>query len=440
MSVMKSVLSLLVLCFVLSSLVTSLSLSPAPPVPPKQGAVSSGVYRNVFLEAGYAQAEIDSRLQSIWRQLLLGDPHTEAIVFPAQDSAVNGSYVEDINNGDVRTEGMSYGLMWGVQLDLQPLFDRLLRWYKLYMQHPAGDARAGYASWHCKPSGEVLDPNAASDGETWTVAALVLAARRWGDGGLINYTAEAAFVLQSALDKEQPPCGRYGCQGVVNMWGGAAANDSDPPMVRFVPEGGAATFTDASYQLPAFYEQWAISPAGSSRASYWASVAKTSRVFFHAVTHPVTGLAPNFASFDGQPQRGGSIFSFDAWRVARNVALDLAWYAVDYDWQVGFCNRLLRFFRGLRTWPQYGSEFTLDGNVTDVGHSPGLVAMNAVCALASNETVAWDFVQALWNMSTPTGGGRYYDGALYLEAWLHLSGNFRAVWSQDSVSAAVASS
>jgi hypothetical protein len=51
--------------------------------------------------------------------------------------------------------------------------------------------------------------------------------------------------------------------------------------------------------------------------------------------------------------------------------------------------------------------------------------MNAVCALASTEAVAYDFVDALWNTSTPSGRFRYYDGVLYLEAWLHLSGRYR---------------
>jgi len=114
--------------------------------------------------------------------------------------------------------------------------------------------------------------------------------------------------------------------------------------------------------------------------------------------------------------------------------MDVAWYASDYSWQVGFCNRLLGFFRGLPTWPNYGSQFTLSGTQIDNAHSPGLVGMNAVCALASNETVAWDFVDALWNMTTPAGRGRYYDGSLYLEAWLHLSGNFRASWATSSPS------
>jgi len=245
---------------------------------------------------------------------------------------------------------------------------------------------------------------------------------------MINYTYEADFVLTNILNKEDPPCGRTGCSGVVNMFGGAVSTDTDPPIVRFVPDNGAE-YTDPSYHLPAFYEQWAISSGGASRAAFWQAAAKNSRAFFHATTNAQTALAPNYAAFDGSPFRGGTTFSFDAWRTARNVAMDLAWYAVDYTWQVGYCNRLLGFFRNLPTWPAYGSEYTLNGTVTDAGHAPGLIGMNAVCSLASNETIAWDFVDALWNTETPSGRERYYDGALYLEAWLHLSGNFRASWT-----------
>ena len=398
-----------------------------PPVPPKQGAIASGVYRNIFVEAGYAQADIDKRLQTIAAQLIGGDPKTQTIVYPAQDPTVNGSYVLDVNNNDVRTEGMSYGMMWAVQLNNQTLFDRIFTWYKRYMQHPPGDVQAGFASWHCRQNGEVIDAGPAPDGETWTITALIFATRRWGDSGRINYTFEAEFVTTSAINKEGPECGRRGCQGVQNLFGGA--DDSDPPMVRFSP-----TTTDASYQLPSFYEQWSYSPAGLLNFSYWRSVVNQSRAFFHNVTHPVTGLNPNMANWDGSPARFGPIFSFDAWRTARNIAVDVAWYAVDYEWQVGFCNRLLSFFHSLPTWPNYGSEFMLNGTVTDRNHAPGLLSMNAVCSLASNDTIAWDFVDQLWNTPTPSGQSRYYDGALYLEAWLHLSGNFRAFWPQQQQS------
>lgn len=417
-----------IIFFMLVAVVHCIGVPVAPPVPPKIGAVATGVYRNMFLEAGYAQNDIDFRLSAITKQLFEGNPSNESLLYDAEDKNVNGSYIWDVSDNDVRTEGMSYGMMAMVQLNQQANFDRIFRWYKKYMQHPQTDVRAGYASWHCQISGSSMDNNPASDGETFTVTSLIFATKRWGDAGAINYTTEASIIMNGMLDKENPPCGVQGCQSIVNMFGGANANDTSPHMVRFVPYAQAATYTDPSYHTPAFYEQWAVSPIGVPWGKYWVSVANTSRTYFRAAAHPVTSLTPDYSSFNGAPYGSGTTFSFDAWRSGRNVALDLAWYATDYDWQVGFCNRLHTFFRKLKTWPTYGNQFSLAGDQISGDHSPGLVAMNAVCALASNETIAWDFIEALWNTSTPSGRYRYYDGVLYLEAWLHLSGNFRAKW------------
>ena len=63
-------------------------------------------------------------------------------------------------------------------------------------------------------------------------------------------------------------------------------------------------------------------------------------------------------------------------------------------------------------------------------YSSGLAAMNAVAALASNSSLAWAFVDALWAMPVPSGDAhdtdRYYSGSLYVEALLHLAGRYRA--------------
>ena len=61
-------------------------------------------------------------------------------------------------------------------------------------------------------------------------------------------------------------------------------------------------------------------------------------------------------------------------------------------------------------------------------HSTGLVAMNAVAALAATDTVAWSFVEALWEAAIPEGRFRYYDGMLYLLGLMHVTGNFR-IWT-----------
>jgi oligosaccharide reducing-end xylanase len=311
----------------------------------------------------------------------------------------------------VRTEGMSYGMMIAVQLNKQAEFNRLWKWTKTYMYHAEGP-RKGYFAWHCAPDGTVLDPNSASDGEQWFAMALFFASGRWGNGaGIFNYRAEAQAILDTMLHKDAE----------LN---GVATSMFNPKrhQVVFVPEGNAASFTDPSYHLPAFYELWARWADKDNQ--FWRDTAATSRTFFKAAAHPQTGLMPDYAEFDGRPHPGDHAdFRFDAWRAASNVAVDYAWFAAD-DWPVAQSNRLLAFFQrqGLGS---YANQFTLDGKPLSGDHSPGLVAMNAVAALAANSATAGEFVDALWDTPIPSGKWRYYDGMLYTLALLHLSGNFR---------------
>jgi endo-1,4-beta-D-glucanase Y len=404
-------------------LASASSAQRGPPVLPTTGAVASGVWRNVFREAGYSQASIDARLASITQQLFWGTDDQRLLY---SDSV--GSYVFSPDSNDVRTEGQSYGLMWSVQLNNQTMFDSLFAWFKAHMQHNSdpSDPRYGYSSWHCQTSGASMDPNPASDGETFIATALLFAARRWGDAsGRFNYTKEFRFILDAALSKEAPPCPLQGCQSITNMFGGySGLADGAPQLVRFVPYASASTFTDASYMATAFYKAWAASD--TVHAPYWENVTAASRAFFALAAHPTTGLMPDYSDWSGRGTNGHTTFSFDAWRAARNMATDYAWYAEDPA-QVELCNRLLTFFRGTAKWPLYQNEWNLDGTPTGSGdHSPGLVAMNAVAVLASNLTLAWDFVDQLWSTPTPSGRYRYYDGVLFLEAHLALSGNYRS--------------
>jgi oligosaccharide reducing-end xylanase len=55
----------------------------------------------------------------------------------------------------------------------------------------------------------------------------------------------------------------------------------------------------------------------------------------------------------------------------------------------------------------------------------GLVAQNAMVGFAVPPADSQQFLQDMWNLSPPTGQYRYYDGVLYLLAYLHLSGQFR---------------
>jgi hypothetical protein len=89
----------------------------------------------------------------------------------------------------------------------------------------------------------------------------------------------------------------------VEMTDGAEFN-AEYKMVRFTPDMKRPDHTDPSYHLPAFYELWARWGPEADR-SFWAEAAKVSRDFFQKATNPTTGLAPDYANFDGTPVTGG---------------------------------------------------------------------------------------------------------------------------------------
>src|SRR5215469_14047036 len=95
------------------------------------GAAVTGRYRNLFVEAGHTPAEVSARIDKTFQQLFHGDSATQTVYYAAAHNA-NGllAYITDINNHDVRTEGMSYGMMSAVQLDKKPEFDALWNWAK----------------------------------------------------------------------------------------------------------------------------------------------------------------------------------------------------------------------------------------------------------------------------------------------------------------------
>src|SRR5262245_35928610 len=384
--------------------------APPPTVPPSPtapiGAFESGGYRNLFRERGKSEAEIQSKLDAAWQQLFYGDDNTQRVYYPVGEDM---AYVMDIGNGDVRSEGMSYGMMIAVQLDKQAEFDRIWKWAKTYMYHDDGP-RKGYFACHCTSDGKILDPNPAPDAEEWFAMALFFAAGRWGNGaGIFDYRAEAQAILDTMLHKGDEQNGV-----VTSMF------DPQRKLVVFAPVGGASTYTDPSYHLPAYYELWARWADKDNQ--FWRDAAAASRAFFKTAAHPQTGLMPDYATFDGAPYPGEHAdFRFDAWRAASNVAVDYAWFAAD-DWSVSQSDRLLAFFhsQGLGS---YANQFTVDGKPLSSDHSPGLVAMNAVAALAATDDTAGEFVDALWDTRIPTGKWRYYDGMLYTLALLHVSGN-----------------
>ncbi len=302
-----------------------------------RGAYFTGDYPNLFgTLLGKSDQEVQARVTAAFQQLFYGNDSTERVYYPVGNDE---AYIEDIEFHDVRTEGMSYGMMIAVQLDRKAEFDRLWKWAKLHMQHRTLP-RKSYFAWHCTTGGAVLDSTAAPDGEEWFVTALFLASARWGDGeGFFNYRAEAQAILDAMLGKEGEP---WSEARVTNMFTGKEKK------VVFVPTPEGAWFTDPSYHLPHFYELWARRADKDNQ--FWLDAADSSRAFFKRAANIRTGLMPDYARFDGSPidrwGGGHDKFRFDAWRVGMNVALDYVWFGKD-AWETAQSNRLLRFRRDI---------------------------------------------------------------------------------------------
>ena len=398
------------------------------------GAFATGKYRSLFVEAGHSRKEISRKINTAFQRLFHGDPQTQAIFFLTGTNA-NGrlAYVTDWNNHDVRTEGMSYGMMISVQLNQKKEFDALWNWAKTYMyisdaKHPS----YGYFSWSCKTDGSPNEETAAPDGEEYFVMSLYFAANRWGSGkGIYNYKREADELLTNMRHREEKtgPT-KFGTRTV------AAEVNEQAKMIRFVPSIKYGDFTDPSYHLPAFYELWARWGPAADR-DFWAQAAEASRAFFPKTTNPETGLAPAYANFDGTPHANrfpqSAIFGYDSWRTASNWSVDWSWWRKAPQEQE-LSDRIQAFF-----WKQgissYGALYTLDGkpfagpNVESAASPPaGLVATNAVASLAATNPHARDFLKALWDAPVPSGKMRYYDGMLYLMSLMHCGGEFR-VWA-----------
>src|SRR5690606_20754308 len=342
------------------------------------GAAVSGHYPDLFAEAGYAARDIQARIEGAFEQLFHGDPTNEAVY---HEVGRNGhgpmAYIHDVNSDDVRSEGMSYGMMIALQLDRKREFDAIWNWAMTHMYHadPTHPAH-GYFAWSVRTDGTAIDEMPAPDGEEYFITALYFASARWGDGeGLYDYRHHADRLLHDVLH-------RGSITGPTNRGEMTAINlfDQDAKMVRFTPDVVNAGHTDASYHLPAFYEVWARVGPEQDRA-FWREAAQASRDYFVAAAHPDTGLTPDYGNFDGtawaaswRPEAVD--FRYDAWRSAMNWSMDWSWWRADPR-QVELSNRLQAFFEA-QGMADYASLYTLDGKPFGGGQATGLVAMNAV--------------------------------------------------------------
>lgn len=371
-----------------------------------KGAYLTGIYPNLLAEAGMQEEEIDIKIQKVFHTLFFEED--EKIYY---EMGQDKGYILDTGNNDARSEGMSYGMMMAVQMDRKDIFDRLWLFSKTYM-YQSGGKYEGYFAWSVAPDGRKNAQGPAPDGEEYFAMALFFAAGRWGDSKApFDYSVQARDILKHCIHQAEL------VPGGDPMW------NTENHYIKFVPE---ASFSDPSYHLPHFYELFA-ERANPEDKEFWKQAAGSSRRYLQISCHPVTGMASEYAEFDGTPRRlfhDGQFYS-DAYRVAMNIGLDAAWFLKEEDLG-NIIDRLQTFFSEKTKLNEY-YNYLIDGTSTgqQALHPVAIIATNAAGSLAAQGKYRMEWVRNFLNTPLRKGERRYYDNCLYFFCLLMLGGRYR---------------
>ncbi len=359
-----------------------------------------------FSRIGVSDEEALRRVQECFRTIFF-DPEEKFYLDVDEDSGC----MVDTGNIDARTEGMSYGMMMCVQMDREDLFRKLWQFSMRYMFHPDGIYQ-GYFAWSTGLDGRHNAEGPAPDGEEYFAMALLMASARWGDGeGIFAYGQQARDILRHVV--HQPEL----------VSGGRAMWDPDNHLIRFVPE---ADYSDPSYHLPHFYTLFARH-GNPEDQDFWLQAAKASRGYISLSAHPITGMSPEYAEYDGTPRlmfRKPFTYYSDAYRVAMNLALDTLWFGPRKQY-AEIATRLQDYFFGIA--PEDYRAYQIDGTPTEepAMHPTAIIAVLAAASVASESAHRDDFLRSFWNTPLRKGKRRYYDNCLYFFCLLLLSGQYR---------------
>jgi len=371
------------------------------------GAYYTGDYTSPFKTyLGKTDEEIQKKLDQLWNHYFKGNNNSK--VFYDQG---NEGYILDVNNNDVRSEGMSYGMMICVQTDHREEFDKIWNWAKNHMWHKSG-SWDGYFAWKRGSNGYGGDDNCAPDGEMYFMMSLLFAANRWNNK---QYMDDAQYILKRMWDNSQHSLfnPRYN-------------------VITFQPQGNENNFSDPSYDLPAFvdlFSRWSTTNQGK-----WKAAASATRDHLYKSSNTKSGLFSDYNNFDGTPHSvsynsNAQKYMYDAMRCAMNFGMDYYLFGADAKRQTEMARRLIDFFE--KDGYQH-ARFNWDGSNPSEQYTLGEVGANAVATYAlmgvnGYEDIIKKNLKMAWDGEPMTGQYRYYDGLVHYLSMLHLTGSFK-IW------------
>lgn len=348
-----------------------------------EGSVSQQALTNAHLVRRW---EADGNFTELWKVDRPGG--TEARLLVEGNAAIAARFGRDgafvAIDGTVTSEAQSYALLRAVWSDDRAAFDLAWAWTRDHLL----DAD-GLLAWQWR-DGAVIDPNTATDADTDTALALLLAGQRWGDAGLRDAglgMVRAVWAREVATVDGKPYI-------TAGDW---AARASDRPIAL-----------NPSYFSPYVYGIF----AEVDKEHDWYGVIDTGyRVLFDASTAPLgaprsAGLPPDWIGLDRasgefvpfQLDRGQgdtTRYGYDAVRTYWRVALHYRW---NYDGRAESYLRNAGFLRDEAARKGFVSAvYAHDGTILEAAPNPianagALAALLTLDPAVANRLYADQFV------------------------------------------------
>ncbi|MBC7942277.1 MAG: hypothetical protein H7Z19_21410, partial [Chitinophagaceae bacterium] len=238
------------------------------------------------------------------------------------------------DNQESVSEGIGYGMVISAYMATatnsgKADFDGLLTYYnsKRKLKTVGGVTTPSLMAWRISPTGVVLDNFAAPDGDLDAAYALLVADKKWGSSGTVNYKAEALSVINNLMQ-----------WAVLN-------NNADPSknshlifrsdLTAPTTVEATTTYTMSSYQMVNYFKQFKdaaadarwddVMRAGYKLYDYFYNNSKLADGTLIGLT-PFTFLTHPDPAFQYKPSTRGYNYGLDSGRVPWRVGMDFLWY------------------------------------------------------------------------------------------------------------------
>ncbi|WP_086844602.1 glycosyl hydrolase family 8 [Amycolatopsis kentuckyensis] len=316
-------------------------------------------------------------------------------------------------------EGEGYGMTISAMMaekdpQARSIVDGILKFVKAHPSVNNRDLHAAEQDANCK---SVNGSDSATDGDLEIAYGLLIADKKWGSGGAVNYKAEAVRIINAIKKSEVNGTTKF---TLLGDWGNDAEYRNSSRSSDWMPG-----------HLRAF--------ATATGDSFWTSVRTRSETAVSQLQSsyaPNTGLLPDFVvNTNTTPKPAPADFlegPYDG---------KYSWNACRDPWRLGADaisapgSAAAAQVRKMNTWiksatagdpAKIQSGYSLSGSKTESGQHPCFTAPFAVAAMTDPGSQAW--LDKLWTAvsSWSPDATDYYGTGITVQVLLILSGNYVA--------------